>query len=209
MLRLFQRPLFNQERIGIRPYLSVAQLHNACGVLLRQLRVVGDHDDKTVLRHLPEKIHDLHAGIAVQRPGGFVRQQDIRIVHERPGDRHPLHLSAGHLVRLLVELISQPHFLKRFHSPLPALCLPDAGDGQRQLHIRQDCLVRDQVIALEHEADRVVPVGIPVSVLIFLRGDAVDDHIPAVIAVQSSYNIQKRRLPRPAGTEDGDKFIVS
>ena len=108
-----------------------------------------------------------------------------------------------------MKLISKPHFLQRLHSPLPALRLPDAGDGQRQLHIRKDRLVRDQVVALEYEPDRVVPVGIPVPVLIFLRGDAVDDHIPAVIAVQSSYNIQKRRLPRTAGAEDGDEFIVS
>ena len=209
MLRFCLSPFLDQERVGIRADLPVPELHDTGRILLRQLRVVGNHNDKAVLRHLPEQIHDLYAGIAVQRPGRLIRQQDIRVVHQRPGDRHSLHLSAGHLVRLLVELVSKTNFLQRLHRPLPAFCLSDAGDRQCQLDIGQYSLVRDQVVALEHESDRVIPVGIPVAVLVLLCGDAVDDHIPAVVAVQSSYNIQKRRLPRPAGTENGDEFIVS
>lgn len=54
--------------------------------------------------------------------------------------------------------------------------------------------MRDQVVALEDKADRVVPVGIPVAVLILFRGNAVDDQIAAVVAVEAADDIQKRRL---------------
>ena len=67
----------------------------------------------------------------------------------------------------------------------------------------------DQIIALEYKTDRVVAVGIPVSVLIFFRGDPVDDQIPAVIAVQPAYDIKERRLTRAARSQDRDKLIVS
>ena len=59
--------------------------------------------------------------------------------------------------------------------------------------------MRDQVIALEHETDRVVTVGIPVAVLIFFRGDAVDDQVAAVIAVEAADDIKERRFSRAAG----------
>ncbi len=52
----------------------------------------------------------------------------------------------------------------------------------------------NQVVALEDKADRVVPVGIPVAVLILFRGNAVDDQIAAVVAVEAADDIQKRRL---------------
>ena len=107
-----------------------------------------------------------------------------------------------------MDLFSKPHLFQRFTRPVPSLRLADAGDGQRKFYICQDRLVRDQVIALEYEADRMVPVRIPVPVLIFLCRDPVDDQVPAVIAVQSSDDIQKRRLARAARTQDGDEFII-
>ena len=70
----------------------------------------------------------------------------------------------------------------------------NTGNGKRQLYVCKDGLVRDQVVALEDKADRVVPVGIPVAVLILFRGNAVDDQIAAVVAVEAADDIQKRRL---------------
>ena len=66
----------------------------------------------------------------------------------------------------------------------------------------------DQVIALEYKTDRMVAVGIPVSVSVFFRRDPVDDQVPAVIAVQPSYDIEERRLPRAARSQDRYKLII-
>ena len=82
------------ERIAVGDDLSVPEIHDPCGILLRQLGVVGHHHHKPVPGHLLEQIHDLDAGLTVQSAGRLVRQQNIRIVHQRPGDSHPLHLTA-------------------------------------------------------------------------------------------------------------------
>ena len=66
----------------------------------------------------------------------------------------------------------------------------------------------DEIIALEHKADGVVPVGVPVSVLIFLRGHAINNQVAAVIPVQSPYDVEKRGLSGAAGPQDGHKFVV-
>ena len=89
---------------------------------VHQLRVVGDHDHQPVLCHLLEQLHDLDAGFAVQRAGGLVRQQDIRVVDQRTGNGNALHLAAGHLAGVLVQLIAQPHLLQRLGGAALALC---------------------------------------------------------------------------------------
>ena len=52
-----------------------------------------------------------------------------------PGDGHALHLPAGHLVGLFVQLIAQPHALERLNGAGAALGLAHAGERERQLHI--------------------------------------------------------------------------
>ena len=68
-----------------------------------------------------------------------------------------------------------------------------------QLHVGQHRLVGDQVVALEDEADGVVAVGIPVPVRVLLGGDAVDDEIAAVIAVQTADDVQQGGLAGAGG----------
>ena len=169
------------------------------GVFLRQLRVVGDHDHQTVPGHFFQQIHDLDTGLGVQSAGGFVRQQDIRVVDQGPGDCHTLHLSAGHLVGLFVDLVAQTHRFQGLLGPTLALAGGDAGDGQGQLHVGKNGLVGDQVVALEHKADGVVSVGIPVPVGVLLGGNAVDDQVAAVIPVQTADDVQQGGLAGTAG----------
>ena len=69
--------------------------------------------------------------------------------------------------------------------------------------------MRNQIVALKNESDRMVSVGIPVSVLILLCRYSVDNQVSAVITVQPSDNIQKCRFSGTARSEDRDKFIVS
>ena len=90
---------------------AVLQLDDPAGVLHGQLRVVGHHDDQLVLGDFLQQVHNLHRGVRVQGAGGLIRHKDIRVVHQSPGDGHPLHLAAGHLVGLFVKLIPQAHLL--------------------------------------------------------------------------------------------------
>ena len=98
-----------------------------------------------------------------------------------------------------MRLFLQADFVKGIQRHLLALVGGDAADGQRQFHVLQDCLVGDQVIGLEDKAHRVIAVGIPVPVSVFLRGDAVDDQVARVVAVETADDIEKGRLAGPAG----------
>ena len=93
--------------------------------------------------------------------------------------------------------------------PASPLAAGNTGDRHRQLHICKHGLVRDQVIALEYKADRMVPIGIPVPIFILFRRNTIDDQIAAVITVQSPDDIQKRRLSRTARPENRHEFIVA
>ena len=67
----------------------------------------------------------------------------------------------------------------------------------------------DQVIALEHETNGVVAVGVPVAVGVLLGGDAVDDQVTAIIAVKAANDVEQCGFAGAAGAQDGDKLIVT
>ena len=188
---------------------AVLQVDDAGRIALGQLRVVGDHDHQPVFGDLFQQLHDLDAGLAVQSAGRFVGQQDVRVVHQGAGDGHALHLTAGHFAGVLVQLVAQADLFQRFGGAAFALGTGDAGDGQSQLHVGQHGLVRDQIVALEHKADGVVAVGIPIAIGVFPRGNTVDDQVAAVVAVQTADDVQQGGLAGTAGAEDGDKFAVA
>ena len=131
-------------------------------------------------------------GIQVSR--SLIGQNQYRIVHQRPGYSHPLLLSSGHLVRLFVELVAKAHALKRPDRALAALALAHTRERERQLHVAQYRLVRNEVIALEDKADGVVAVAVPVGVGKVLRRLAVDDEIAARIVVKAADDVEQRRL---------------
>ena len=190
----------------VADHLSVQQADNPVRIGICQLRIVGDHNHQPFPGDLPQDFHHLDAGFTVQRAGRFVCQQDLRIVHQRPGNRDTLHLSAAELVGFFAELIRQTDLLQRFLGPAAAFFLPDPGQRQRQLDIGQHSLVGNQVIALEHESDRMVAVGIPVAFLKILCALSADDQVSVRVLVQPSDNIQQRRFPAAGRPQNRRKF---
>ncbi len=67
----------------------------------------------------------------------------------------------------------------------------------------------DQVIALENEADGVVPVGIPIRVFEGLSRFAFNDQIAGIIPIQSADHVQQRGLPRTRRAKDSDEFLLA
>ena len=66
-------------------------------------------------------------------------------------------------------MLSKPDAFQGFHRPLAAFASGDAREGQCQLNVGQDGLVRDQVVGLENEANAVVAVGVPIACFVVLR----------------------------------------
>ena len=69
--------------------------------------------------------------------------------------------------------------------------------------------MRYQVIALEHKAYGMVPVGIPIPVLVFFCRYAIDYQVAAVIAVKTADDIEKRSLARTARPEYCHKLVIT
>ena len=185
---------------------AVQQAHDSRGIAVRQVRIVGDHNDQPGTADLLQDLHDLHAGLRVQGAGGFVRQHDVRVVHQGAGDGHPLHLAAGHLGGLFHELVPQPYLLQGSDGPLPPLRLSHAGEGQGQLHVSQHRLVGDELIGLENKTDGMVAVGVPVPVVEVFGGTAVDGEVAGGVAVQPADNVQQCGLAAAALAQYGHEF---
>ena len=66
----------------------------------------------------------------------------------------------------------------------------------------------DQVVALEHKADGVIAVGIPIPALKILCGAAVDDQIALGVLVEPADDIEHCSLPTAGGAKDRDKIVV-
>ena len=116
--------LVHDERVGVGADHAVAQVDDARGILFRKFGVVGDHDHEAVLGHVLEQVHDLHGRVRIERAGRLVGQDDVRVVDQCAGDRHALHLAAGQLVWLLVDVFAESDLLQRLARTFATVALP-------------------------------------------------------------------------------------
>ena len=84
--------------------------------LLLVVRDMHEGGADALLQRLQLVLH-LPAQFQVERAERLVEQQHRRLDHQRAGERHPLPLSAGKLVRLLVERVRQPDQRQRLARP--------------------------------------------------------------------------------------------
>ena len=127
------------------------------------------HDDQLVCRDLLQDLHDLHRGLRIQRARRLVGQQDIGIIDQGARDGHALHLSAGKLVGLFVDLIAESDLFQRLRCAASALGFAHARDRQRQLHVGEHALMRDQIVGLKDKTNRMIAIGVPIGVGVVLR----------------------------------------
>ena len=167
-----------------------------------------NHDNELILGNLLEDIHYLHGGIGVERARRFVRKKDIGVIDERTRDCDTLHLTAGHLVRLFVELVAKPYLFQRLGGALSAFARSDAGERQCKLNIGQNRLVRDKVVRLKNETDGMVSVSVPVRVREIFCGLPVDDQITGGVVVKSADDIEHSGFTAAGVTENCYKLAL-
>ena len=200
---------FGVVRVGIADDQPVFEFDDAGGILLRKFRVVRDHDDQPLPRDLLNEIHDLYARFGIERARRLVGEQNFGVVDERPRDRHALHLPARKLVRFFIQVLFQPHAPERLLGARLALLRRHARKGERQLHVAQNRLVRDEVIRLKNEPDAVVAVGVPVAVFVIFGGNALDYEVAARVVVEPADDVQKGRLSAARMTENGNELLAA
>ncbi len=96
-----------------------------------------------------QQVADVLAGGLVQRPGGFIGEQDARAGDEGTGQGHALLLAAGQLPRVMAGAVRKTHLGQDLIDPRTVLA---AGQFQRQCDVFGRRQRRQQVEALEHEA---------------------------------------------------------
>lgn len=83
------------------------------------------HHADTLLANLAQHIHDALSVFRIQRGDRLVGQQDPGVLHQRPADRHPLHLPAGEVLRPLQRVRQHVHPLKQRNGARPVGCGKD------------------------------------------------------------------------------------
>ena len=134
-------------------------------IFIGKLGIMCYHYYQLILGDLFEYLHYLHAGLGIKSTCRLICQQYIGVIYQCTGYGDTLHLPARHLVGAFIELIAKTHLFQRIYCTLPAFCLANTRQCERQLNIGKHRLVRYQVIALKNEAYGMISVGIPVGVL--------------------------------------------
>jgi hypothetical protein len=122
------------------------------------IRLVGDHHDGDALavERIAEQRHDFLAGVAVEVAGRLVGEDQARLVDQRPGDRDALLLAAGNAVGQRFGILAEADLVEHDARARLPRCLVHAGIDQRQGDIVLQAHARQQVEALEDEADGAV-----------------------------------------------------
>ena len=159
---------------------------------------------------LGQRLHDvqhLAHHFRVQSGGGLVEQQHLRVHGQRPGDGHPLLLTAGDLPGLGVDIGGHTHLFQIFQCLLPGLLLAALEDLHLSHHaVFEDRHIVEQVEGLEHHAHMGA----------VLRGiDAPARHIGAVVedltaagGLQQVDTPQQRGLAGAGSADDGNNVAL-
>ena len=118
------------------------------------VRVVGDHDDGLAM--IPaqrfEQRQDLVSRLAVEIPGGFVRQDQGRVRDERAGDAHALLFAARELPRMMAQAVGKANRGEGQADLTPATGGAQMGQQQRQLDVPLGGQGGEEVVELEDES---------------------------------------------------------
>ena len=143
--------------IGHRPVLghdpAVQHVDDAASLRGQALVVGHDEEGGAVAIEPAKEVEDLAAGGGVELTGRLVGEQDRRPVGQRAGDGHPLHLSTGELGGTVPRAVAEPDVLQQLPGTLPSPGRRHTGLGHRELDVLSSGEHRQQMEALEDEAE--------------------------------------------------------
>lgn len=150
-------------------------------------RIVGDDQYRDAFSPacFLQQAQNLLAGLVVQGTGGFVAQQEIRVLGKRPGDGDPLLFPAGKLGGKVVQSLAQSHILKG----LPRI-QGMGGYLAGQLDILQSGQIRHQIVVLEHEAGACPPIVRQIGVRCCGDVSSVDNDRAFIGTIHTAQNVQ-------------------
>ena len=151
------------------------------------VRDVDDVDAEPRVQVLDLELHVL-AQLLVERAERLVHQHELRLEHQRAGERDALLLAAGKLVRPARLEARHAHHVERAAHARRHLGLGEAAHLQRKGDILADRHVREERVVLEHDADVAAVRRHAVDALAVERDGAVRRRLEA------GEHHQRRRL---------------
>ena len=130
----------------------------------------------------------------------------LEVGDERTRDRHALLLSARQLRRPVVTAIFEADELERVFRVLLALFRRERREQQRQLDVLLRREHRDQIEALEHEADVARAPVRQLAAFHLLEVLARDRELAAVRAIEPADQVEQRRLARARRPQQRQQF---
>ena len=167
-----------------------------------------DHDEGVVvaLGHGLDEGEDLLARAAVQVAGRLVREDDLRVGDQRPGNADALLLAAAHLGGLVVDVLGQAEVLEHLQRRGLALAHADPAIDQGHGHVLQRGHGGEEVELLEDEAD--VPQA-EIHQLFFVHLLQVlprDDDRAAGGLFQAGHHVEERGFAAARPPDDAHEF---
>ena len=148
-------------------------------------------DADTLVVQALEQLHDLFAGMGVERSGRLIGQQNFRIVDDRSCNRHSLFLAAGKLGWFETHTVAEPHPLEGNRRPLSSLFFRHARIRQRQAYIFHCALSCKELEVLEDKADFLQADVRHLIVTAFADVLSVEDQPSARRLVEAADNIHQ------------------
>jgi len=120
-----------------------------------KLKIVSRQDRSQLLRPV-EPLHEFEDSLRiplVQIPGGLIRQQKSRLIHQRASKSHALLFAAGEFSRPVQHAAGETNFVQPAASGPKRLSKRDTLDEQGHRHVFRSREILQQVVSLPHEPD--------------------------------------------------------
>ncbi len=141
----------NLQHISVGIYQTILELDYSFGPL-GYIHIMRDYDNRlSQLLKFVENLDDLGSRLTIEVTGRFIGEDDIRFVGQGACDRRPLHLTARHFSRLVVDLVGKSYPGENFHHALFAILSVGPGKQQGDFDILERGGIRQKIKRLKNK----------------------------------------------------------
>jgi hypothetical protein len=191
------------------PHLALVHEHQHIGQLAGKGHLVRDqHHGHAATGQVFHDLQHFGGQLRIQCRGHFVEQHQFRCHGQRARNRHALRLAARELLGVGFLLVLQTHQLQYLVGDLLRLFGRHLLDGrQRQRDVALHRQVREQVVALEDDADLLAQFA-QVQLVRMMNIMSAYMDVAAIDFLQAVQATQQRALARTALADDGHHLAL-
>ena len=157
--------------------------------------------------NVTDEAEDGLGALRVERAGGLVAEEDLRLRGEGAGDGHALLLAAGELGRIVFQLVAEADQLQKLCCALHRVAALHACQLQREGNVALARALHEQVEALKNHGD-VAPGRAKLCLAERRHVAAVDDDLAAGRPLEHVDAADEGALARAAHADDAVDFAV-